>query len=54
MKKIDAHAHIGNFGGWAGVESTPEVLVGLMDEFEVEMVYFEKEKKPPLAYIKKK
>ena len=36
MKKIDAHAHIGNFGGWAGVESTPEVLVGLMDEFEVE------------------
>ena len=25
-----------------------------MDEFEVEMVYFEKEKKPPLAYIKKK
>ena len=36
MKKIDAHAHIGNFGGWAGVESTPEILVGLMDEYEVE------------------
>lgn len=36
MKKIDAHAHIGNFGGWAGVESTPEILIGLMDEYEVE------------------
>ena len=36
MKKIDAHAHIGNFGGWAGVEGTPETLISLMDEYEVE------------------
>lgn len=36
MKKIDAHAHIGSFGSWAGVESTPETLLPLMDEYEIE------------------
>lgn len=36
MRKIDAHAHIGNFGGWAGVEGTPEVLLHFMEEYEIE------------------
>ena len=36
MKKIDAHAHIGNFGGWAGVEGSPEQLLTFMDQYEVE------------------
>ena len=27
MKKIDAHAHIGDFGGWAGVGGAPEQLI---------------------------
>lgn len=36
MKKIDAHAHVGNFGGWAGVESMPENLISYMDEYEIE------------------
>ena len=36
MKKIDAHAHIGQFGSWAGVEGTPEVLLSFMDEYEIE------------------
>lgn len=36
MKKIDAHAHIGDFGGWAGVEGTPERLLSLMDEYDIE------------------
>ena len=36
MKKIDAHAHIGDFGGWAGVGGAPEQLIALMDEYEIE------------------
>ncbi|MCQ4725549.1 amidohydrolase family protein [Anaerotignum faecicola] len=36
MKKIDAHAHIGNFGGWANVGIDAERLVGQMEEFEIE------------------
>ncbi len=36
MKKIDAHTHIGNFGGWAGLSFTKERLIEQMDEFEVE------------------
>ena len=36
MKKIDAHAHIGDFGGWAGVGGAPEQLVALMDEYDIE------------------
>ncbi len=36
MKKIDAHAHVGQFGGWAGVDSTAEGIVRLMEQYEVE------------------
>ena len=30
MKKIDAHSHIGTFGGWAGVAFTKEKLIEQM------------------------
>ena len=36
MKKIDAHAHIGEIGGWANVAATPEQLLTLMDTYEIE------------------
>ena len=36
MKKIDAHAHVGQSGGWAGVDSTAEGIVRLMEQYEVE------------------
>ena len=36
MKKIDAHSHIGNFGGWANVSITADELVKQMDEYEIE------------------
>ena len=36
MKKIDAHSHIGSFGGWAGVAFTAEKLLEQMDEYEIE------------------
>lgn len=36
MKKIDAHAHIGSFGGWAGVEADADVLINNMEEYEIE------------------
>ena len=36
MKKIDAHAHLGNFGSWAGVENTPQQLLRHMEEYEIE------------------
>lgn len=36
MKKIDAHAHIGNFGGWANVSITTDELIIQMDEYEIE------------------
>lgn len=36
MKKFDAHIHIGEFGGWAKVSMTPERMIELMDEFEIE------------------
>jgi hypothetical protein len=35
MRYIDAHVHIGQFGGWANVAITADELVRLMDEFEV-------------------
>ena len=35
-KKIDAHAHIGNFGGWAGVSITVEEMIAQMDENNIE------------------
>jgi predicted TIM-barrel fold metal-dependent hydrolase len=34
-QKIDAHAHIGKFGSWAGVESTAEQLVRQMQLYNV-------------------
>ncbi len=36
MKKIDAHSHIGNFGGWANVSITADELIKQMDEYEIE------------------
>ncbi len=36
MRKIDAHAHVGQFGGWAGVDSTAGGIVRLMEEYDVE------------------
>ena len=36
MKKIDAHSHIGDFGGWANVSIDTEGLIKQMDEYEVE------------------
>ncbi len=36
MKKIDAHAHLGNFGGWAGVENTSHQLIRHMEEYDIE------------------
>ncbi len=36
MKKIDAHAHVGDFGGWAGVSITAQQLVEQMDAYEME------------------
>lgn len=36
MKKVDAHSHIGNFGGWAGVSIDADALVKQMDEYEIE------------------
>ena len=36
MKKIDAHAHIGDFGSWAGVDGSSEQLIAFMDEYEIE------------------
>jgi len=41
-KKIDLHAHIGNFGGWANVSCTGDELVQSMLDYNVEKsaVYF--------------
>ncbi|MEG1610148.1 MAG: amidohydrolase family protein [Bilophila sp.] len=36
MKKIDAHAHVGYFGGWADVGLTAEQMVRAMDQHEIE------------------
>ncbi len=35
MKKIDAHCHVGDFSGWAGVSNTPDELIAKMDEYEI-------------------
>lgn len=32
FKKIDAHAHIGEFGGWAKLSINAEQLIAQMDE----------------------
>ena len=36
FKKIDAHSHIGVFGGWSNVSITAEELIRDMDEYNVE------------------
>lgn len=37
FKKIDAHSHVGVFGGWADVRISPSELVAQMDEYNFEM-----------------
>lgn len=39
MKKIDAHSHIGDFGGWAGVAFTKDRLVQQMKEYDIEKTF---------------
>lgn len=36
FKKIDAHSHIGNFGGWAEVKNDTKTLLQQMQEFNIE------------------
>ncbi|HIU17294.1 MAG TPA: amidohydrolase [Candidatus Avidesulfovibrio excrementigallinarum] len=36
MKKIDAHAHVGYFGGWANVGMTADEMVAAMDKHDIE------------------
>lgn len=36
MKKIDAHCHVGQFGGWAGFSINADELISYMDEYEIE------------------
>lgn len=36
MKKIDAHSHIGTFGGWAGFSFDSQQLIAQMKEYEIE------------------
>lgn len=36
FRKIDAHSHVGTFGGWADVRITPERLIEQMDEYNIE------------------
>lgn len=36
FKKIDAHSHVGYFGGWSNVAITADELVEQMDEYNVE------------------
>lgn len=36
FRKIDAHAHIGVFGGWANLNLTAEELIAQMDEYNIE------------------
>ena len=39
MKKIDAHSHLGNFGGWAGVSFDAEALLAQMEEYDIEKTF---------------
>lgn len=39
MKKIDAHTHLGDFGGWANVAFTKEVLIELMKTYDIEKTF---------------
>lgn len=40
MKKIDAHSHIGTFGGWAGFSLSKEELISQMKEYEIEKQFY--------------
>ena len=35
MQKIDAHSHVGYFGGWADVGYTDEQMVAEMDRYGI-------------------
>jgi uncharacterized protein len=35
MKVIDAHAHLGHFGGWANVSLTVEEMIADMETFNI-------------------
>lgn len=39
MKIIDAHSHIGDFGGWAGVAFTKDRLIEQMKEYDIEKTF---------------
>lgn len=39
MKKIDAHSHIGNFGGWAQVAFDKEKLLEQMAQYDIEKTF---------------
>ncbi|MDQ0508767.1 Predicted metal-dependent hydrolase of the TIM-barrel fold [Aedoeadaptatus ivorii] len=39
MKKIDAHTHLGDFGGWANVAFTKEVLIEQMKTYDIEKTF---------------
>ena len=54
MKKIDAHAHIGEYGGIFNVSISPDELIDLMDEFEVERSVCCATKNEEVADLKKR
>ncbi len=39
MKKIDAHSHLGDFGGWAGVAFGEQELLRQMEEYAIERTF---------------
>ena len=39
MKKIDAHSHPGDFGGWAGISFGEAELLRQMEEYEIEKTF---------------
>lgn len=39
MKKIDAHSHLGDFGGWAGVRFDTKALMEQMDRYDIEKTF---------------
>ena len=39
MQKIDAHSHVGYFGGWADVGYTDEQMVAEMDQYGICLLY---------------
>ena len=39
MKKIDAHSHLGDFGGWAGVAFGEQELLRQMEEYDIERTF---------------